>query len=44
MFLSEGAFLANFADDTAVMAIGDDVVDATENLQRAADEINNRTR
>jgi len=39
----EGTTVANFADDTAIMAIGGDDVDATEELQRAADEINNWT-
>ena len=37
----EGTNVATFADDTAIMAVGDDVEDATEKLQRAADEINN---
>jgi len=32
------------ADVTAIMAVEGDVVDATEKLQRAADEINNWTR
>ena len=36
--------MATFADVTAIMAVGGDVVDATEKLQRAADEINNWTR
>lgn len=40
----EGPTVATFADDTAIMAVGADVVDATEKLQIAADEINNWTR
>ena len=40
----EGTTVATFADDTAIMAVGGDVVDATEKLQRAADEINNWNR
>ena len=33
--------MASFADGTVIMAVGSDVVDATEKLQTAADEINN---
>jgi len=40
----EGTTVATFADDTTIMAVGGDVVDATEKLQRAADEINNWNR
>jgi hypothetical protein len=36
--------VATFADDTAIMAVGDDVEDATDKLQQAADEINNWTK
>jgi hypothetical protein len=40
----EGTTVATFAGDTAIMAVGGDVEDATEKLQRAADEIINWTR
>jgi len=40
----EGTTVATFADDTSITAVGGDVVDATEKLQRAADEINDWTR
>jgi hypothetical protein len=36
--------VATFADDTAVMAVGDSVEGATEILQRAVDKVNNWTR
>ena len=36
--------VATFADDTAIMAVGGDVEEATDKLQRAANEINNCTR
>jgi hypothetical protein len=36
--------VATFADDTAIMAVGDDVEDATDKLQQAADEINKWTK
>jgi hypothetical protein len=36
--------VATFADDTAIMAVGDDVEDATDKLQRAADETSNWTK
>jgi len=36
--------VATFADDTAIMAVGDDVEEATEKLQRVADKINKWTR
>jgi hypothetical protein len=39
-----GTTVATFADDTAIMAVGGDVEEATTKLQRAADEINNWTR
>ena len=39
----EGTTVATFADDTVIMAVGGDTVDATEKLQRTADEINNST-
>jgi hypothetical protein len=35
--------VATFADDTAIMAVGGDVQDATNKLQRSADEISNWT-
>jgi hypothetical protein len=35
--------VATFADDTAIMAVGGDVQDATNKLQRAADEISSWT-
>jgi hypothetical protein len=40
----EGTTVATFADDTAIMAVGDDVEDATDKLQLAADKINNWTK
>ena len=40
----EGTTVATFADDTTIMAVGDDVGDATDKLQWAADEINNWTK
>jgi hypothetical protein len=40
----EGETLATFADDTAIMAVGDDVEEATEKLQRADNEINDWTK
>jgi len=40
----EGTTVATFADDTAIMAVGDDVEEATEKLQRVADKINKWTR
>jgi len=40
----EGTTVATFADDTAIMAVGDSVEEATEKLQTAADKLNNRTR
>jgi hypothetical protein len=39
-----GITVANFADDTAIMAVGADVGEATEKLQQAADTINNWTK
>ena len=36
--------MATFADDTAIMAVGDSGEEATEKLQRAVDKINNWTR
>jgi hypothetical protein len=39
----EGTTVANFADDTAIMAVEGDVKEATNKLQRAADEISNWT-
>ena len=36
--------VATYADDTAIMAVGGDVEEATDKLQRAADEINSWTR
>ena len=36
--------MATYADDTAIMAVGGDVEEATDKLQRAADEINSWTR
>jgi hypothetical protein len=39
----EGTTVATFANDTAIMAVGGDVQDATNKLQRAADEISNWT-
>jgi len=39
----DGTTVASFEDDTAIMAVVGNV-DATEKLQRAADEINDRTR
>jgi hypothetical protein len=35
--------VATFADDTAIMAVGGDVEEATNKLHRAADEISNWT-
>jgi hypothetical protein len=40
----QGTTVVTFADDTAIMAVRDDVEEATEKLQRAADKINNWTR
>jgi hypothetical protein len=40
----EEATVASFADDTAIVAVGDSVEEATEKLQRAVDKINNWTR
>jgi len=40
----EGTNMATFADDTAIMDVGGDVEEATDKLQRAADEINKWTR
>ena len=40
----EGTTVTTFANDTAIMVVGDDVEEATEKLQRAADKINNWTR
>jgi ribosomal protein S20 len=40
----EGTTVANFADHTAIIAVGDDVEEATEKLQSVADKINNWTR
>jgi hypothetical protein len=39
----EGTTAPTFADDTAIMAVGGDVEDATNKLQRTADEISNWT-
>ena len=39
-----GTTVATFADDTAIMAVGADVEEATEKLQQAADTINNWTK
>jgi hypothetical protein len=39
-----GTTVATFADDTAIMAVGADVEEATEKLQKAADTINNWTK
>jgi len=36
--------VATYADDTAIMAVGADVEEATEKLQEAADTINNWTK
>ena len=36
--------MATFADDTAIMAVGGDVEEATDKLQRAANVINKWTR
>jgi predicted RNase H-like HicB family nuclease len=41
---TEGETVVNFADETGIMAVGDDVEDATERLQRAANEINDWTK
>jgi len=40
----EGTTVATFADDTALVAVGGDIAEATKKLQRAADEINNWSR
>jgi len=40
----EGTTVATFADDTAIMAVRGEVEEATDKLQRVADEINNWTR
>jgi hypothetical protein len=40
----EGSTVATIADDTAIMAVGDDVEDATDKLQQAANKINNWTK
>jgi hypothetical protein len=40
----EEATVTAFADDTAIMAVGDSVKEATEKLQPAVDEVNNWTR
>ena len=39
-----GTTVATFADDTAILAVGTDVEEATEKLQHAADSINNWTK
>jgi hypothetical protein len=39
----EGTTVVTFADDTAIMAVGGDVEDATNKFQRAADEISTWT-
>jgi hypothetical protein len=39
-----GTTVATFADDTAILAVGADVEEATEKLQQAADTINNWTK
>jgi len=36
--------VATFADDTAIMAVGDSVEEATKILQRAANKVNSWTR
>jgi hypothetical protein len=36
--------VATFVDDTAIMAVGDSVEEATRKLQRAVDKVNNWTR
>ena len=36
--------MATFADDTAIMAVGESFEEATEKLQRAVDKVNNWTR
>ena len=36
--------VATSADDTAIVAVGDSVEEATEKLQRAVDKVNNLTR
>jgi len=36
--------VATFDDDTAIMAVGDGLEEATEKLQRAVDKVNNWTR
>ena len=40
----EEASVATFADDTAIMAVGDSFEKATEKLQRSVDQVNNWTR
>ena len=40
----EGTTVATFANDTAIMAVGADVEEATEKLQLAADNKNNWTK
>jgi hypothetical protein len=40
----EGTTVATFANDTALMALGGDVAEATAKLQGAADEISNWSR
>jgi predicted RNase H-like HicB family nuclease len=40
----EVSTVASFADDTAIMAVGDSVEEATEKLQRAVEKVKNRTR
>ena len=40
----EEATVATYADDTAIMALGDSVEKATEKLQTAVDKVNKWTR
>ena len=40
----EESTVTSFADDTAIMAVGDSVEEATEKLQRAVDKVKNITR
>ena len=40
----EGITVATFADDTAILAVGADVEEATDKLQHAADSISNWTK
>jgi len=40
----EEATVTTFADDTAIMAVGDSVKETTEELQPAVDKVNNWTR